>query len=87
MKGNEDGSKQKGKGSLVEKKRKEKGKEMREIEQREGRRGRKMEKRKKKCFSQHFDSRILTVREEKSIDALPAKSGYQNLGVSSNSTR
>ena len=38
-------------------------------------------------FSRHSDDRISTVGKEKSIHALRAMRGYQNLGVSSNSTR
>ena len=64
-------------------KKKENGKEMREIEQREGRR----ERKKKKSFSRRSDGRSSMVREEKSIHALRATRGYQNLRVSSDSTR
>ena len=38
-------------------------------------------------FSRRSDSRSSTIREEKSINASRATRGYQNLGVSSNSTR
>ena len=84
-KGNEDGSKQKTKKEVWWGK---KGKGRREIDQREGRRGRKKgEKKKKKSFSRCFDGRSLMVREEKSIHASRATHGYQNLEVSSNSTK
>ena len=42
---------------------------------------------KKGRFSRRFDGRSLTVQEEKSIYASRATRGYQNLGVSSRSTR
>ena len=42
---------------------------------------------KKRSFSRHSDYRSSTVREEKSIHKSRATCGYQNLGVSSNSTR
>ena len=42
---------------------------------------------KKKRFSRHSEGRSPTVREEKLIHTSRAKRGYQNLGVSSNSTR
>ena len=37
-------------------------------------------------FTLRSDSQGSTIREEKSIHALQATRGYQNLGVSSNST-
>ena len=44
-------------------------------------------KKKKLRFSRCSDDRSSTIREEKSIYASRATRGYQNLRVSSNSTR
>ena len=75
-----------------EERRKQNRREMRErSKQRERERERERERngreKKKKRFSRYSDDRSSTVREEKLIHASRPMRGYQNLGVSSNSTR
>ena len=78
--------KKKKKGVRVDKKKRKKGKK-RKKEEGERTNGEREKEKKKGRFSQSFDGRNWTVREEKLIHASRATRGYQNLGVSSSSTR